>query len=183
MSTLARSGRRLVILVGAIMLVTALPREVAAQSANATLRGKAPANSEITATNTNTGLVRRVQASGDGNYVIVGLPPGTYKVNAGPGTEQVVTLVIGSTATLDLAGAQEAGAAEETAGVQEVVVSGRRLQEVKTSEVGNGVSLHQIETTPQITRNFLECADAVPGVAFEVDAKGNRAPLDCKALR
>ena len=45
MRTLAWSGWRLAMLVGAIMLVTALPREVAAQSANANLRGKAPPNS------------------------------------------------------------------------------------------------------------------------------------------
>ena len=52
-------------------------------------------------------------------------------------------------------------------------MSASRLTEVKTSEVGAGISLHQIETTPQITRNFLEFADAIPGVSFQVDAKGN----------
>ena len=61
------------------MLVIALPREVAAQSANATLRGKAPASSEVTAKNTDTGLTRRVQAGSDGYYVLVGLPPGNYR--------------------------------------------------------------------------------------------------------
>ncbi len=56
--------------------------------------------------------------------------------------------------------------------MQEVVVTGRRLNEVKTSEVGTVVSQHQIETVPQMTRNFLEFADTVPGVVFKVDAKG-----------
>ena len=55
----------------------------------------------------------------------------------------------------------------------EVVVSGTRVQEVKTSEVGEVVSLQQIEVTPQITRNFLEFADTVPGMAFTVDKNGN----------
>src|SRR6185295_11226078 len=55
---------------------------------------------------------------------------------------------------------------------QEVVVTGRRLTEVKTSEVANVVSTHQIETVPQMTRNFLEFADTVPGVSFQVDSKG-----------
>jgi outer membrane receptor protein involved in Fe transport len=99
-------------------------------------------------------------------YVLVALPPGTYKVDAGPGTERVVTLAVASTATLDL----EAQAAETVA---EVVVTGTRLFEVRTSEVGRNIPLHQIETVPQITRNFLEFADAVPGMQFEVDAKGN----------
>ncbi|HEV8329892.1 MAG TPA: TonB-dependent receptor [Steroidobacteraceae bacterium] len=161
----ARSAWRILILVSAIVLVTASPREVAAQSSTATLRGKAPASSQITATNTETGLTRRVQTSSDGVYVLVALPPGTYKVDAGPGTERVVTLAVASTATLDLEAKQE--------NVAEVVVTGTRLAEVKTSEVGSGISLHQIETVPQITRNFLEFADAVPGMQFEVDAKGN----------
>ena len=59
-----------------------------------------------------------------------------------------------------------------TAGtLEEIVVHARRPVEVKTSEVGASVSLHQIETTPQITRNFLEFADTVPGMIFQVDAK------------
>lgn len=160
--TLAHSGWRLVILVGTIMLVTGMPREVAAQSANATLRGNAPAESEITAKNIDTGLTRRVEANSDGNYVMPGLPPGTYQVDAGPGNRQTVTLGVASTATLNFGEA-----------VEEVVVVGQRLREVTTSEVGSSVSLHQIETTPQITRNFLEFADTVPGVSFQVDAKGN----------
>src|SRR4030095_1577874 len=39
-------------------------------------------------------------------------------------------------------------------------------------EVGTNVSQDQIENVPQMTRNFLEFADTVPGVVFEVDAKG-----------
>jgi outer membrane receptor protein involved in Fe transport len=167
MWTLVRSGWRLMILVGMIALVTALPREVTAQSATSTLRGKAPAGTEVKVTNTETGFTRRVQSSGDGTYVLVGLPPGTYQVDAGPGTERTVTLIVASTATLDFEGG------EQVAALGEVVVSGARLAEVKTSEVGSDISLHQIEVTPQITRNFLEFADTVPGMQFTVDAKGN----------
>ena len=43
---------------------------------------------------------------------------------------------------------------------------------MKTSEVATVVSQQQIENVPQMTRNFLEFADTVPGVVFEVDAKG-----------
>src|SRR4029453_6688277 len=146
----------------------ALPRAAAAQSESATLRGKAAASSEITARNIDTGLERHVRAGSDGTYVLVGLPPGTYQVDAGPGTQRNVTLGVASTATLDFAGAAQAAAQPE-----EVLVTATRLTEVKTSEVGSGISLHQIEVTPQITRNFLEFADAVPGMQFSVDAKGN----------
>jgi hypothetical protein len=165
---MAWSVWRLAILVGAIMLVTALPREVAAQSANANLRGKAPPNAEVTAKNADTGFTRRIKAGDDGSYVLVGLPPGTYQVDAGPGTQQNVTLGVATTATLDFEGATQAAAAPE-----EIVVTAERLHEVRTSEVGGSISLRQIESTPQITRNFLEFADAVPGMQFSVDARGN----------
>ena len=168
MSTLAWSVWRLAMLVGAIMLVTALPREVAAQSANANLRGKAPPNAEVTAKNADTGFTRRIQAGDDGSYVLVGLPPGTYQVDAGPGTQRNVTLGVATTATLDFE-----GAAQATGQPEEIVVQATRLNEVKTSEVGGSISMRQIESTPQITRNFLEFADAVPGMQFSVDAKGN----------
>ncbi len=168
MKTVALSGWHFAMLVG-IMLLIALPQEVAAQSANATLRGQAPAGSTVTAKNSDTGLTRRAQADGEGNYVLVGLPPGTYEVDAGPGTEQSVALSVASTITLDLGGE----AVAEAAPIGEVTVSASRLTEVKTSQVGAGISLHQIETTPQITRNFLEFADTIPGVSFQVDAKGN----------
>lgn len=167
MKTESRNGRRLAALVGAILLAHALPQVAAAQSANANLRGKAPPNAEVTAKNADTGFTRRIQAADDGSYALVGLPPGTYQVSAGPGTERTVTLIVASTATLNFEGG------EQVAGLGAVVVSGARLTEVKTSEVGTNISIRQIEVTPQITRNFLEFADAVPGMKFEVDAKGN----------
>ena len=68
-----------------------------AQTADATLRGKAAANSEVTAKNIATGAVRRTKAADDGSYALVGLPPGTYQVDAGPGTERTVTLAVAST--------------------------------------------------------------------------------------
>ena len=155
----------------AIAAVLAGPGFVLAQSADAVLRGKAPANVDVTARNVATGLTRRVHTMADGSYTIAGLPPGTYKVDAGPGTEQTVQLSVATTATLDLTGGAST-AVETDAPMQEVVVSGVRLHEVKTSEVGTVVSQQQIETVPQMTRNFLEFADTVPGVIFQVDAKG-----------
>src|SRR6185436_4341831 len=153
--------------------VLATPAIVLAQSADAVLRGKAPANSDVTARNVNTGLTRRTHTGEDGTYTIAGLPPGTYRVDAGPGTEQVVALSVATTATLDLTGGASTSTTVETEEpMQEVVVTGARLHEVRTSEVGTVVSQQQIETVPQMTRNFLEFADTVPGVIFQVDAKG-----------
>jgi outer membrane receptor protein involved in Fe transport len=159
------------ILGAAIAAILATPAVTLAQSADATLRGKAPASTAVTAKNVATGITRRTQSSGDGTYTLAGLPPGTYRVDAGPGTETTVTLSVASTATLDLTAGSGAVVAPD-APMQEVTVTGRRLQEVRTSEVGATVSQHQIENVPQITRNFLEFADTVPGVVFEVDGSG-----------
>jgi outer membrane receptor protein involved in Fe transport len=154
----------------AVIAVAGVPMVSWAQSANANLRGKAPPSATITAKNVATGAQRRTTANADGSYALVGLPPGTYTVDAGAGTEQTVRLSVASTATLNLtqAAAAPAGAVNATT-LTGVSVTATALTEVKTSEIGSTVSLHQINTTPQITRNFLEFADTVPGMAFNVE--------------
>ncbi len=154
----------------AVAAALAGPTITWAQTTDASLRGKAAANSEITAKDVATGAVRHTKAGADGSYALVGLPPGTYRVDAGPGTETAVTLSVGSTSTLDLLAA---AALAPEATVAEITVSARRLYEVKTSEVAELVSLHDIATVPQLTRNFLEFADLVPGMTFTVDSSGN----------
>jgi outer membrane receptor for ferrienterochelin and colicin len=140
-----------------------------AQTADATLRGKTAANAEVVAKNVATGVTRRTRAAEDGSYALPGLQPGTYRVDAGPGTETTVTLTVASTATVDLTGGAEA----VTGTLSEITVKSRRIVETRTSEVGGTVSLQQIETVPQITRNFLEFADTVPGMVFTKDSSGH----------
>jgi len=144
-----------------------------AQTADATLRGKAAANSEVTAKNIATGAVRRTKAADDGSYALVGLPPGTYQVDAGPGTERTVTLAVASTSTLDFEAGAAAPAPAGTQTLEGISVNAASLADVKTSEVGGTVSLHQIQTVPQISRNFLEFADTVPGMVFTQDSGGH----------
>jgi outer membrane receptor protein involved in Fe transport len=153
----------------AVAAILAAPAIVWAQSTSeATLRGQAPPYATITAKNVATGAVRTTKAAGDGSYALAGMPPGRYRVDAGPGTEQDITLSVASISTFDFV--QTAGRASE---LEEVRVSGTRIAEVRTSEVGGLVDLRTIEYTPQITRNFLEFAETVPGMIFTVDAKGN----------
>lgn len=146
-----------------------LSAPVIAQSSNSTLRGKAPPGAQITATNTATGATRKISANADGSYALVGLTPGTYRVEAG-GAAQTVTLAVATSVNLNLAGG---GAAAPAGELGSVTVTGAALAEVKTSEVGKNISLKQINTVPQLTRNFLEFADTVPGMQFTTDSSGH----------
>jgi len=156
-----------------IVAMSAMPMMVSAQSTDAGLRGKAPASSDVTATNIATGTTRHTKSGADGSYSLLGLPPGTYRVDAGPGTEKTVTLTVASTATLDLAAG--ATAAPGTTVLEGVTVTAPSLVEVKTSEIGTNISTKQIEALPQNSRNFLAFADIVPGVQFVTKSDGSSA--------
>lgn len=150
----------------------ALPSISYAQSSDANLRGTAAPNATVTAKNVATGYTRTTTSGKDGSYALVSLPPGTYQVDAGAGTEHTVTLTVASTSTLNLVTA--AGAPPVNAqNLGPVTVSATTLPEMTTSEVGTTVSQREITTVPQITRNFLEFADTVPGMVFTVQQNGN----------
>jgi outer membrane receptor protein involved in Fe transport len=170
-----RPSYRRIILAAAIAATLAgsagVPRMSWAQTADATLRGKTAANAEVVARNVATGVTRRTKAAQDGSYTLPGLQPGTYQVDAGPGTQTTVTLSVASTATVDL-GAGEGAAASPGAELTELTVKSKRIYETRTSEIGTTVSLQQIDTVPQLTRNFLEFADTVPGMIFSVNSSG-----------
>src|SRR5579863_911870 len=117
----------------AVAAILAGPTVVWAQTADATLAGYAAPGATVTLHNTATGLTRHGVVGGDGHFVIPGLPPGDYTVDAGPGTEQTVTLQVATTTQLDLK-------------LEQVTVTGSRIvhQETLTSEVGQVVDLHDI---------------------------------------
>jgi hypothetical protein len=140
-----------------------------AQSTGATLRGHAATGGSVTATNTATGFTRTVQVGANGDYVLAGLPPGTYQVSSGGGTRTIV-LQVGQTATVDLS-------APPPATIAGVVVTGSALPETKTSEVATYVTPKQIEALPQASRNFLAFADTVPGMAFSTDNNNTSSKL------
>ena len=166
------------LLATALVGCLALTNAAYAQSASSTVRGKvagAEAGTAVTATNTADGSVRRTTTNADGSYTLLGLAPGTYRVEAGPGSEQVVRVSVASSATLNLApntGVAEAAPAGEATDMATVTVTAPALEEVNTSEVGQNISLRQIQATPQGSRNFLEFADSVPGMVFERNENG-----------
>jgi outer membrane receptor for ferrienterochelin and colicin len=146
-----------------------------AQATNSTLRGvitegeAREAGGTITATDVATGFVSRARISAEGAYVMTGLRPGTYRIDVtsadGSTATDTVTLATGQVGTLNLNVAaatvvSDSGATQ----VGDVVVTGRRIFDVRTSEVATGVSQQQINNLPQINRNFLNFAALAPGV-------------------
>ena len=176
-----RPNRTLLACALASCLVMATP-SVLAQSTAATVRGQVLADSvpavdaQITATNVATGLTRQVQASGNGNYNVGGLPPGTYRIDVTAGgrtSSQTITLQVGQTATLNLStgGVAETAAPGAATTMEAVTVTATPVFETKTPEVATYISQVQIESLPQASRNFLAFADIVPGMIF--DRRGN----------
>ena len=150
-------------------LLLAAPQALA-QSTAATLRGQAAGGATVTATNTATGFSRSVQAGPNGEYLVTGLPPGTYKVDVSGGGSRTLVLQVGQTAIVNLSEAAPATIAG-------VVVVGTAMPETKTSEVATYVTPKQIEVLPQGSRNFLAFADTVPGMVFSSSSDGTSSKL------
>lgn len=135
-----------------------------AQTTTASIRGKVAASADIVATNTANGAVRRVKADANGNYALVGLQPGTYRIDAA-GASRVVSVQVGQATTLDLAAPTPAPTGDATT-LETVTVTAQALIETKTSEIATNVTQRQIESLPQSNRNFLNFAALAPGVTI-----------------
>lgn len=154
--------------------------------ATSTLRGHiegAAAGTAVVITDLTTGQVINSRTNAAGDYTIPGIRPSTYRVDvAGQRPEQVV-VPVGQTITLDIgtpAANAEAATTETTTSADagtgsgsDIIVTGRRTQEVRTAEVATNVSQQQIESLPQSDRNFLNFAALAPGVAV-TPGRGNR---------
>lgn len=152
-----------------------------AQVTTGTIRGsvtdgaQGEAGATIVARNVGSGFTARATANGAGGYVLSGLRPGTYEVTVstadGQSASDVVTIGVGQVGDLDLnvAATETADAGAGATELGEVVVTGRRLAEVRTPENATNVTTQQINTLPQINRNFLNFAALAPGVRLNAD--------------
>lgn len=150
-----------------------------AQGSTSTLRGTVyegqavEPGGTVVARDRATGYTTRGRVSNTGTYVLSGLRPGTYEVTVtsadGQTATDTVTLALGQIGTLNLEVAAPAATADTGEGerVEDVVVTGRRIFEVRTSEVATNVSRQQINDLPQISRNFLNFAALAPGVVVQ----------------
>lgn len=126
-----------------------------------TIRGEhASPGTTVIAVNANTGERTTATVRPDGTFVIVGVRPGTYRLE-GAGEAREVIVPVGQTVTVDAA-----PAASGPAGEGAIVVTGRRDRvEVRSATVTTNVSREQIENLPQNDRNFLNFAQLAPGVS------------------
>ncbi len=131
-----------------------------AQMASATLQGTAPPGIKVIATNIATGERRVTTATKNGDYFLIALPAGRYRVRAGTQVQEL-TLSVASTVVFDFT-KTNLRAAE----LRQITITGHRLVDVRTQAVGGIVTHRMIETVPEITRNFLGYADILPGVTF-----------------
>ena len=135
------------------------------------IQGRVPggAGSTVTVTDLNTGHSDSARTDANGNYLIVGLPPSTYRVQSGS-TAQTVVVPLGQTVTVDLTPAATAAAAGGA-----IVIVGARTKDVTTPAVTTNVSRFQIENLPNGDRNFLNFAALAPGVTVSPPTLNNKA--------
>jgi hypothetical protein len=154
----------------------------AAQVTTSTIRGSitdegvAEPGAAIVARDTASGFTTRATANANGGYVLSGLRPGTYEITVttadGETASEVVSIGVGQVGDLDLSVGAAVVVGEADPGATDlgdIVVTGRRLAEVRTPENATNVTTQQINTLPQINRNFLNFAALAPGVRLSLD--------------
>lgn len=126
----------------------------------------AAADATVVLTDTNTGHQDTVKVDANGNYVLVGVPPSTYRVASGD-KSVIVVVPLGQAVTADLIAAPE--------NTKDIVVTGSRARDVKTPVISTNISRFQLENLPNGDRNFLNFAALAPGVTVEAPTLGGRA--------
>jgi len=114
-----------------------------AQSATGAVGGRADAGSQVTVTNTATGLTRTVTVNADGSYRLSQLPIGDYELQVSRGGEPVgtpvsVNVALGGTTTVNL------GSGGNVVNLDSVTVVG--------DQVVNRVDVYSTESATNLTR-------------------------------
>ena len=133
-------------------------------------------NVNISATNKNTGFGKTVMADSEGNFIIVLLPPGVYKVEAKaasgfqPATYDNVTVTVGGKTSLDIGLAVGSGTTV-------VDVRGGEVPVVETTRtsISTTVDERRVINLPTNGRNFLDFATLTPGIVRDPTRAGDLA--------
>jgi hypothetical protein len=171
--SMTNNKRRLASGISTVAIAASLCFAIPAQAqTTSTVRGHvdgAAAGSTVTLTDLNTNHSDTAKVDAQGNYIIVGLPPSTYRIQSG-GLSQTVVVPLGQAVTVDLA-----AATPSTPSGPAIVVVGARTKDVKTPATTTNVSRFQIENLPNGDRNFLNFAALAPGVTVSPPQLNGRA--------
>lgn len=134
--------------------------------------GKPVAGARLRLTNRDSGLIRSLTTSSEGDYSVAALPPGVYLVTIEAdgfrALEHTALVETGRTTTLNFA----LQVREVSATV--MVTTSVPLMQYEHHQVGGLVGRSQIEDLPLNGRNFLELAKLDSGVQAPARASSNR---------
>lgn len=158
----------------ALMLCVLAPQVALAQTTTASIRGKVMDESgnpfptaQVNATNVATGFHHSAVAGADGQFLLAGITPGTYRIEvvapSYKATTRDVTVRVGQTIDSDFR------LSPDLVLMESITVIGSSAVETRTPEVATNVTTRQIEYLPQGDRNFLNFAALAPGVSLSTD--------------
>lgn len=132
-------------------------------------------NVSVSATNKDTGFGKTVMTDDDGNFVILLLPPGNYRVEAKaatgfqPAAYDNVKVTVGAKVTLDIALSVGTGTT-----VVDVQAEGAAVETTRTS-ISSTVDERRVQNLPTNGRNFLDFATLTPGIVRDPTRSGDLA--------
>jgi hypothetical protein len=129
----------------------------------------------VSATNQDTGFGKTVVTSDDGNFVLVLLPPGNYKVVTGaaqgfaPSSYENVKVTVGAKSTLEIV--LSVGG---SVNVVDVSAEGQGVETTRTS-ISSTVDERRVINLPTNGRNFLDFVVLTPGIVRDPNRAGDLA--------
>ena len=129
----------------------------------------------ITATNQDTGFTKNSTSDDEGNFILILLPPGNYKVDVaaakgfGATTYNNVKVTVGAKTPLDVS--LKAGG---SANVVDVNATGQAIETTRSS-VSTTIDERKVINLPTNGRNFLDFATLTPGVVRDPTRAGDLA--------
>jgi outer membrane receptor protein involved in Fe transport len=147
---------------------------IAQAQTNATIRGKIVdeggnpfPTAEVTATSVTSGYHFSATADAQGNFILNGLNPGTYRIDvvapSYKASSRELTVSVAQNVTADFKLQPDMVLTES------ITVVGSQVIETRTPELATVVTPRQMESLPQNDRNFLNFAALAPGVILGND--------------
>ncbi|MEO8370616.1 MAG: carboxypeptidase regulatory-like domain-containing protein [Candidatus Solibacter sp.] len=158
-------------LAGAILCLTASGQQVTGSFVGTVVDAQrgAISGAQVTATNADTNLTRTVTSSGEGEYRIEFLPPGTYSIAVSAKGFQTFRrngtgLQVGQFARVDAM--LQVGEATSTVTIEAAAAAVNTTE----SSVGQTVESAQINALPLVNRSVYSLLSLVPGVQYTTQA-------------